>query len=219
MTDTVRTIATLQALLADNTTGNISPQDIRDMLVSVASPLLALYEPGWKDIVMPLNGAGVPAASSPDLIPFGPSGLREEFRFAVNDYCFVGPIHINHDCKPSGDIYLHVHWSTNGTNVQPVKWELQVMRARGHNQENFAAPTTISVEQAAAGSAWRHMVAEVAVDSKFIMTEPDELFLVTLRRVTNGGTDNTDNVFGLCVDGHYQSDRQSTVNKAPNFYG
>lgn len=35
MADTVRTLAALQALLADNTTQNISPQDVRDMLVSI----------------------------------------------------------------------------------------------------------------------------------------------------------------------------------------
>ena len=34
MVDTVRTLAQLQALLADNETGNISPQDLRDFLVS-----------------------------------------------------------------------------------------------------------------------------------------------------------------------------------------
>lgn len=35
MTDTIRTKSALQALLANNTTGDISPQDVRDFLVSV----------------------------------------------------------------------------------------------------------------------------------------------------------------------------------------
>ncbi len=35
MADTVRTFAALQALLADNVTGDISPQDVRDFLASV----------------------------------------------------------------------------------------------------------------------------------------------------------------------------------------
>lgn len=34
MPDTVRTLSALQTLLADNTAGDISPQDVRDMLVS-----------------------------------------------------------------------------------------------------------------------------------------------------------------------------------------
>lgn len=35
MADTVRTLSALQTLLADNTSGDISPQDVRDFLVSV----------------------------------------------------------------------------------------------------------------------------------------------------------------------------------------
>ena len=38
MADTERSLAQLQALLADNATGDISPQDIRDMLVSLTQP-------------------------------------------------------------------------------------------------------------------------------------------------------------------------------------
>lgn len=37
MADTSKTLAQLQTLLADNTTGAISPQDLRDMLLSVLS--------------------------------------------------------------------------------------------------------------------------------------------------------------------------------------
>lgn len=40
MTDTVRTLSALQTLLADNTSGDISPQDARDVLVSS-------WTPGW----------------------------------------------------------------------------------------------------------------------------------------------------------------------------
>ena len=36
MADTQRTVAALQAILADNVTGDISAQDVRDMLVSLA---------------------------------------------------------------------------------------------------------------------------------------------------------------------------------------
>lgn len=38
MADTRRTLSALQTILADNTSGDISPQDIRDMLVSVTPP-------------------------------------------------------------------------------------------------------------------------------------------------------------------------------------
>jgi hypothetical protein len=40
MVDTVRTLSALQTLLADNTAGDISAQDVRDFLVSAYSPFL-----------------------------------------------------------------------------------------------------------------------------------------------------------------------------------
>lgn len=46
MVDTVRTLAALQALLADNTAGDISAQDVRDFLVSVY-PSFETYTPTW----------------------------------------------------------------------------------------------------------------------------------------------------------------------------
>lgn len=218
MVDTVRTITALQTLLADNTEGNISAQDIRDLLVSAINPLTEKYQTGWKDNVMPLSIAGIAASNRPALVGFGPSGVREEMAFDVNDYAFVGALHINHDIKINGDAYVHVHWSTDGTNTNTVKWEFEILRALGHQQAAFGAPVTISVEQAPTGTAWTHMIAEIAEGNKLTLTEPDELILITLRRVTNGGTDNTDTVYGLTVDMHYESNRDSTLNKAPDFY-
>lgn len=40
MVDTPRTLAEVKALLADNTTGDISPQDLRDLVESIADPVL-----------------------------------------------------------------------------------------------------------------------------------------------------------------------------------
>lgn len=218
MADTIRTVAQIQALLADNTTGAISPQDLRDMLVSLANAYQQLNTKGWKDNVAPLS-AFPGGVAAPALANFGAAGTlqRQEYAFALNDYVFVGALHVNHDISNGCKGYMHVHWSTSGVSVNSVKWELHLQRALGHNQAAFGAPTMISVTQAASGTAWKHMVAEVALADALTLTEPDELILVTVRRVTNGGTDNADSVFGLCVDMHYESDRHATLNKAPNF--
>ena len=175
---------------------------------------------GWRDLTSPITDAGVPGAQAPVRTAFGPAHTpqHEQFAFAVNDYVFCESFHVNHDVKVGGLAYIHVHWSTDGTNVATVKWELSIMRALGHNQANFAAPVVKTVEAAAAGTAWRHMITEVSLVDALTLTEPDELLLVTLRRVTNGGTNNTDNVFGLMVDFHYEVNRHATPNKAPNFY-
>jgi hypothetical protein len=219
MADTVRTLAALQTLLADNATGEISPQDLRDMLVSLASTQLALYDKGWKDSVS-LVSAAPGGAAAPTLANFGPAGTlqRQEYSFALNDYVWIGAFHVNHDISSGCKCYPHVHWSTNGTDLNTVKWEFHIQRALGHNQAAFGAPTVISVTQAASGTAWKHMIAEVALADALTLTEPDELILVSLRRVTNGGTNNTDAVFGILVDLHYEADRMATKNKSPNFY-
>lgn len=43
MPDTARTLAALQALLADNVTGDINPQDVRDFLVSTLGEYAQIY--------------------------------------------------------------------------------------------------------------------------------------------------------------------------------
>lgn len=172
----------------------------------------------WKDMLSPIAGAKLPPATAPTWTAFGPSGNRLELAFAVNDYAIINPFHTNHDVLVGGKMYLHIHWTTNGTNTNTVKWQFEVMRAKGHNQQAFGTPATYTVEQAASGTAWQHMVTEVSDGDALTITEPDELILVVLKRITNGGTDNADTVFGLMVDLHYQADRDGTLNKAPNFY-
>ena len=88
--------------------------------------------------------------------------------------------------------------------------------ATGHDQENFTADATITVEEAANGTAWRHMVTEDTGGLSLI--EPDTLIIMELARITNGGTNNSDTVFGLFVDFHYQTAQYSTPNRLPNFY-
>jgi hypothetical protein len=176
--------------------------------------------PGWSDLTAPLTIAGIPPANAPALANFGPTHTprRQELAFGLDDYVFCQSFHVNHDIKPGGKAYVHVHWSTSGTSTETVKWEFTIMRALGHNQANFVAPVVVFVTQAAHGTAWRHMVAECSVGDALTLSEPDEIILVTLRRVTNGGTDNPNTVFATTVDFHYERDRDATPNKAPNFY-
>ena len=173
---------------------------------------------GWKDLVSALYPIGVPEEFAPEVAPFGTSGLRRELAFNVDDYAFCQAFHINHDVKVGGLCYPHIHWTTDGSDENPIRWEFQISRALGHNQEYFSAETSYFVE-AQPNGAWRHMISEVSDEDAITLVEPDELLLLTVRRVSNGATENTDKVFGLTVDLHYESDTDSTINKAPNFYG
>lgn len=75
MADTVRTLSALQTLLADNTTGAISPQDIRDLLITAVGSMFAVPVSGNTtldddDTVVLATGGGsgitltLPAAAS-----------------------------------------------------------------------------------------------------------------------------------------------------------
>lgn len=171
---------------------------------------------GWRDITGQVLVRGV-AATDPTWTQIASSPFSA-YAFAVNDFVwFVW--HIPHDYLPGSECYLHAHWLVDGTDAATVKWEWTYMYAEGFNQQNYnVTGTVITAEQAAAGTAYRHMVAETAAIDMGI-DEPDGVIYARLRRVTNGGVDNADTVFLITSDVHYQSTNIGTINKAPSFYG
>lgn len=172
---------------------------------------------GWRDITGQVLVRGV-AATDPAWTQISTSPFSA-YKFDVNDFVWF-IFHIPHDIVPGADIHFHAHWITDGTATGVVKWEWTYMYAKGFNQENFnVTGTVVTAEQAAAGTAYRHMVTETSGVSIPGLTEPDGIVYVRLRRVTNGGTDNADGVFLLTSDIHYQTTDAATIGKAPNFYG
>jgi hypothetical protein len=170
---------------------------------------------GWKDLRASLVGQEK-GAGAPTLTVFGPTGTIKQLAFGIGDSVFVA-VHWDHDIKPGSICYPHVHWSTSGTSTNTVKWELTHITAAGHNTANFPADTVLTLEEAAAGTAWRHMVTEDPVG--FVVPEIDAITMVELERITNGGTENADTVFGLFLDFHYQSGPYyGTPYRSPNFY-
>lgn len=169
---------------------------------------------GWKDLRMQVTtentGTGAPAAAA-----FGPTGNIKQVSFGIGDSVYLAG-HVDHDIKPGSTAYMHVHWSINSTSVQPVKWQLSYVTAPGHNQGNFGADTVITLQEAGPGSAWRHMVTEDPVG--FTIPEVDSLIILELKRITNGGIDNPNTIFGLFVDVHYEVGQYATPNRLPNFY-
>lgn len=129
--------------------------------------------------------------------------------------------HINHDYKPGTKIYLHVHWSTAGTNTGVCRWGFEYSVSKGHNQEVFPASTTVYVNQAAQGTAYRHMIAEISLSDAIPSTsiEPDSVIMVRVFRDAADVADTlTDASYMIFADCHYETDRHSTKNKSPNFY-
>lgn len=145
------------------------------------------------------------------------------YKFALNDEGYAH-FHVNHDYKPSGNIFIHIHYFTDGTNLNSVKWDFKYTMAKGHNQSsggtfNFSTPSLVSVDSGAlSGVPYRHYISEISATIDNTNAEPDSICSVHFKRVTNGATDNTDGVYVLVCDLHVEIDRQGTINKAPNFY-
>lgn len=169
---------------------------------------------GWKDLTSSLVSAAV-GGGAPALAVFGPTGNIKQMSFGINDSVYLAA-HVNHDAKPLIAAYPHVHWTTNGTDTNTVKWALSYTMCASHNQANFPAEQVINIEEAAQGTAWRSMTTEDATG--ITMPEVDSLILMELKRVTNGGTENADTVFGLYVDFHYLAQGLGTESRVPDFY-
>ena len=173
---------------------------------------------GWRDITSSIEVRGV-AATDPSWEQVDATGFYA-YNFGVGDKVWM-TYHIPHDIVPNADIHLHAHWFPDGTNANPVKWQFTYAYAKGFNQQAFplGSPTVVTVEQASPEVQYQHMVAETVAQTVAGLSEPDGMIHVIIERITNGATENTDGIFMLTSDIHYQSTNMTTINKAPNFYG
>lgn len=170
----------------------------------------------WRDLICPFQ---VPpsGASIPTVTQIGSSPISQPL-FQLNDHLWVA-WHVQHDYVLGSDVYFHVHWLADGTNVNTVKWQFTYYHAKGHNQASFSlggAGTVVTATQASGGQ-YRHMITETAAVT-ISGLEPDSVIQCEVKRVTNGGTDNTDGIFGFQADLHYEADVIGTPNRTPNFY-
>lgn len=174
---------------------------------------------GWRDITGNVFVRGV-AATDPAWAQIGSSPFYA-YKFDIGDKVWFS-YHVPHDIVPNQPIFFHAHWISDGTSTNAVTWQWQYMYAKGFDQANYAvAGTTITAEQAASGTAYRHMVTETDEVSISGLSEPDGIIYVCLTRVANTTSpqsNNANGIFLLTADIHYQSTDACTANKAPNFY-
>lgn len=131
--------------------------------------------------------------------------------------------HIDHDYAMGTKLYLHVHWVCATTDIGTVRWGFEYSVAKGHQQQAFPTTTTVYVEQATTGTAYMHYVGEVsqtdAIDGQTLGIEPDTVILCRLFRDGAHANDTLNaSVFGVFLDLHYEADKATTINKAPNFF-
>ena len=141
--------------------------------------------------------------------------------------------HLPHDYAPGTDLYLHFHWSHNGTAISgDMVWEYNCTYAKGFDQANFPAlvtgTSTYATTDIATTPQYRHRVDEIqlsasAPSASQLDTDDIEVDGIILMQVNanaiptiTGGSPNEP--FLHFVDIHYQAGYIGTANKAPNFY-
>ncbi len=175
---------------------------------------------GWRDITAAIEVRGV-GASDPTFAIYTGTTLRQyQFSAGTAQEVFM-TFHIPHDYIPGTAIHLHAHWSNAAAvpNTGGVVWGFDYSFAKGFNQAPFSAIQSITATQASPATRYQHMVTETAAVT-IPGLEVDGLLLVRCyRKVADAGDTCTDAVFLHTADIHYESNSNTTLNKAPNFYG
>lgn len=79
----------------------------------------------YEDLQFKISNAKVPAANAPTWATF--KGNLSEFTFAVNDYVDFGAEEIPHKYLEGSNLEIHVHFATNGLDVndRTIKWQVE----------------------------------------------------------------------------------------------
>lgn len=186
---------------------------------------------GWRDLtgeVIPRSGA----SNQPVLKAF--RGNVREYTYQAGD---TGDCryHVPHDYVPGTDLFIHVHWSHNGTAISgTMDFQFEITYASGHQTGTFIAPIVVhaTASNLAISNApqYQHRVTEIQITGATTTAstiarsaiEVDGMFLVnftanTIPSISGSSVANLPYI--MTVDLHYQSTSVGTLNKAPNFYG
>jgi hypothetical protein len=186
---------------------------------------------GWKDLIgriEPRDGG----STAPSLEVYRGGQVRE-WAFGLNDEVDL-QFHMPHDYAPGTDVFVHVHWSHNGTAISgSLVCNFYSTWAKGFGQSGqiFGSEVnttlTISTPDVATIPQYSHRVDEIQLSAATPTAnqlntndfEVDGLFLINMKTTTiptiSGGTTAP---FIHHVDIHYQTTNMPTKGKAPNFY-
>jgi hypothetical protein len=169
---------------------------------------------GWDEVhAFPLNAT---VGGSTTVANFGTSLVSRQRYLAVNGTVFL-QWQAPRNARVGETAYFHVHWATSGTDTGLVQWDLSYTIAAGYDQETFPANTLLTTEEAASGTAWRHMTTEFSTG--FVMPEPGAAILARFRRIAPSSGANADNVFATSVDIAYRTSLDDfTPQRTPDFY-
>jgi hypothetical protein len=183
---------------------------------------------GWRDIIGKVIPKATGAGSPTRAVYIG--GQLGQYAFVAGD-AYDMEFHIPHDYLPGSDIYIHIHWSHNGTSISgDAVFDFYYSYAKGHNQSNFAAEKNLTITYATTDITttpqYRHRVDEIIMSGPSATAtlmdrddiEIDGLILMTVKLTTLPTIGGGGKLFIHTSDIHYQSTNMATKQRAPNFY-
>lgn len=174
---------------------------------------------GW-DVIQANIFVDGTKSTNPRWEEIGTSGFYA-YKVAINKEAW-GSFVIPHSYKPGGNLYLHLNFTTDGTDTRSVKWRFDYSIMKSHNQAtgtDLFPATTMYIEQQPPGVAFKHISAMAPTTLVLTNAEPGAVCHIKITRVTNGVSDNTDSVFGMSMNCQFEIDRVGTLNRHPNYYG
>jgi hypothetical protein len=159
----------------------------------------------WEDLRIPGTSTQL-GASAPDLGAFLGSGNILVPRFdgnATTEQVFF-TAQLPHSYKEGTNITPHIHWTPTDTNSGNVHWQLEYSWANIGSA--FSAPTTITVTDAASGTAWDHQVAGFSAISGTGKTISSMLSCRLFRDPTDAADTYAYDAAFLEIDFHFEGD-------------
>lgn len=170
--------------------------------MGVVSPGLVYLDGEWDDsqqmaIALRDVGANVPA-----LTQYGTSGIYMPL-FDINDL-LVFSIQLPHGYQEGTSVWPHVHWIADAIDANTVKWEIDYQWLNPTVDVIAAAPTSVYAEAAPAAAGVTYVTSTTEVTKA--AAKISSLFMGNIRRITNGGTDATANIYLAFFDIHFRRD-------------
>ena len=144
---------------------------------------------GWRDNIANFYTQSASGITEPAFEDMGNGLYAHKF---TNGEALVTHNHVDHDVKPNGETYFHMHFapSANMAIGETVTWSIDYTTARGHHQGDVftAATTSLVLTYTADGTelANKHLILESL--TPMVTPEPDSIILsrITYRQGTFG---------------------------------
>lgn len=177
---------------------------------------------GWNDLVFEITNKNT-GSSSPNWEKVSNTSFFG-YNFSTNKECNISFI-MRKDFKLGGQAFFQVHWFSDGTDLNSVKWRIDYTIATP-NGTFFNPSKTIFIEQNGSGIPFKYMVSSTNVSIDTTNLTYDSVILVRLSRIQNkvlydrnepdfdddeshksckNKENHKNNVYGLAVKLHYQT--------------